>query len=87
MITAISREPMTRTVATTTLIHIHQDREWVGVMFLDEHDRLYRCDPDIPRDVALKVLVSHTRQCETSGVLTGQKDGRCYSWQVAGWAH
>ena len=76
---------MTRTVSKTTLIHVHRDRDWVGVMFLDEHDRLYRCDPDIPQDVALKALVAHTRQCETRGLLTGQEDGRAYSWCVARW--
>jgi hypothetical protein len=85
MIAAISREPMTRTVAKTTLIHVHRDRDWVGVMFLDEHDRLYRCDPDIPPDVAMKALVAHTKQCEMGGVLTSAKDGQRYRWHVAGW--
>jgi hypothetical protein len=85
MIAAISREPMTRTVSETTLIHIHRDQDWVGAMFLDEHDRLYLCDPDIPQDVALKALVAHTRQGKTHGLLTADEDGRPYSWCAVRW--
>jgi hypothetical protein len=85
MITAISREPVIRIVSRTTLIHVHRGSEWIGVMLLDEHDRLQRCDPDIPRDIALKALVLHTRQMEQGGTLTRQEDGQSYRWHVAGW--
>jgi hypothetical protein len=82
---ALRRRPAPRAVTVAgTIIRVFLGRELVGELILSAGERLLRRDPDIPRDVALKALVLHTRRQEVFGTLPG-RDHKVYTWQVVGW--
>ncbi len=76
---AASRRPAKPVVSE--IIEVFHGDALVGLICLDDTDRVLKRDPAIPRDVAFKVLVLATRASQLVGELTG-RDGRLYSWDV-----